>query len=61
MNNDLLNELIKGIGMMTELWLIMFQNFKAQKLSDDEAIQHTKAFMAVMMESFTRNNSEEAN
>ena len=48
MNNSesMLNELIKGIGMTTELWMITYGSFKKQKLSDEEAIEHTKACLA---------------
>ena len=50
MNSELINELINGLGMMTELYTIIYQNFKNQKMSDDDAIKHTKAFMAVMVD-----------
>lgn len=60
MNNNQITELIKGIGMMCELWTITYQNFKSQKLSEEEAIKHTAAFMSVMMESFKGNSIEEA-
>lgn len=53
MNNEQINQLIQGIGMMTELYLITFSNFKKQNLNDEDAIKHTKAFMSVMMETFT--------
>lgn len=51
MNNgkNMLDELIKGIGMMTELWMITYGSFKNQKLSDDEAMNHTKAYMSIML------------
>lgn len=58
MNSDQLNQLIQGIGMMTELYLITYQNFKAQNLSDDDAVKHTKAFMSIMMESFMDGSGE---
>lgn len=50
MNNDALEQFIQGIGMMTELHMITYQNFLAQKMTDEEALKHTKAFMAVMLE-----------
>lgn len=50
MNSEQINALINGLGMMTELYMIIYQNFKNQKMSDDDAIKHTKAFMAVMVE-----------
>lgn len=51
MNNEQINQLIQAIGMMTELYSITYNNFRLQKLSDEEAIKHTKAFMSVIMES----------
>lgn len=56
MNSDQVNQLIQGIGMMTELYMITYQNFKSQKLSEEEAIMHTKAFMSIMMDSFIGSN-----
>ena len=50
MNSEQINELINGLGMMTELYTIIYQNFKNQKMSDDDAIKHTKVFMAVMVD-----------
>ena len=50
MNSELINAFINGLGMMTELYMIIYQNFKNQKMSDDEAIKHTKALMAVMID-----------
>lgn len=52
MNNEQVNQLIQGIGMMGEMWLITFQSFKKQGLSDDEAIMHTKGLMSIMVETF---------
>lgn len=50
MNNEQLNQFIQGIGMLTELHMITYQNFLAQKLTDEEALKHTKVFMASMLE-----------
>lgn len=52
MNNEQVNQLIQGIGMMTELWVITFQGFVKQGMSNEEAIMHTKALMSIMVESF---------
>lgn len=52
MNNEQVAQLIQGIGVMTELWLITYQSFKKQDLSDEIAVMHTKAFMSIMMDSF---------
>lgn len=64
MNNEQVNKLIQGIGMMTELWMITYNGFKRQGLTDKESLMHTKLFMSVMLESFIGtdglNNVEEA-
>lgn len=52
MNNDQLKQLIQNLGMMTELWTITFNGFKAQGMPIDQALIHTKAFMSTMMETF---------
>lgn len=54
MNNEQLKQFIQGIGMMTELHMITYQNFLAQKMTGEEALKHTKAFMAVMLETFMK-------
>ena len=59
MNNEQVNELIKGIGLITELWMITYKNFLAQGLSTEEATMQTKAFMAIMMESIIGTNNTE--
>lgn len=60
MNNEQLNDLITGIGMVTELWSITFRGFKNQGLSDADAIAHTKAFMSVIIEDIMGLNSKGA-
>ena len=51
MNNDQVKQLIQGIGLMTELWMITYQGFKTQGLNDADAIMHAKAFMSVIIDS----------
>lgn len=58
MNNDQVNQLIQGIGMMTELWIITYQGFVKQGMGNEEAIMHTKALMSIMVESFYGNGQE---
>lgn len=55
MNNDQINQLIQGIGTMTELYMITYQNFRKLSSSDDEAMKHTKTFMSAMMDSVMGN------
>ena len=52
MNNDQITNLIQGIGTMTELYMITYQNFRKISSNEDEAMRHTKNFMAAMMGSF---------
>lgn len=59
MNNEKVNQIIQGIGVMTELWMITYNGFKSQGLTDDDAIGHTKAFMLIMMTFMTGTNSTE--
>lgn len=54
MNNSALTELMKGIGLLTELWIIAYQGFTAQGLGEAEAMMHTKGFMAAMIDSITK-------
>lgn len=51
MTNDQINQIIQGIGLMTEMYTITYQSFKKQGLSDKEAIIRTKAFISVMINS----------
>lgn len=60
MNNDQVKQLIQGLGVMTELWMITYHGFKKQGLIDSDAIDHTKALMSLMVNSFMGpNNLEE--
>lgn len=60
MNNEQLNSLITGIGIVTELWSITFKGFKNQGLNDTDALAHTKAFMSVIIEDIMGLNNKEA-
>ena len=51
MTGGQINQIIQGIGLMTEMYTITYQSFKKQGLGDEEAIKHTKAFISVMMDS----------
>ena len=48
MNNDQVKQIIQGIGVMTELWMITYNGFKSQGLNDADALSHTKAFMSII-------------
>lgn len=60
-SSNMLNELIKTIGMMSELWMITYNSFKNMKLSDEEAMEHTKAFMSAIMHEVMFSGKEKPN
>lgn len=47
-NNDAVQELINGIGLMTELWIIVYNSFTSHGMNDKEAFAHTREFMSVI-------------
>lgn len=59
MNNEQVNQLIQGIGLMTELWIITYNGFVKQGMNNEDAIMHTKALMSIMVESFHGSGQEE--
>lgn len=59
MNNDRVENIIQSFGAMVEMWCIVYQNFKAQKFSDEDALEHTKAFMSIMLTNVMHTNDGE--
>lgn len=59
MTNNQINQIIQGIGLMTEMYTITYQSFKKQGLSDKEAIMHTKAFISVMINSVLSSDNKD--
>lgn len=57
MNNDQIDQLIQGIGIMTDLWVITYQNFKNHGMNDTDAVNNTKALMSVMVDSVINNKT----
>ena len=51
--NEKVLEFIQGLGALTEIWLITYNNFKKQGLNDSEAFTHTREFMKVMLATIT--------
>lgn len=56
MKNDDLNKFLTATNSMIELWMVIFNGFKAQGLCDDNALKHTKEFMYVAMTAKGENN-----
>lgn len=59
MNGDKMKEFLTGVGLMTELWMITYNGFKKQGLPDQDALAHTKAFMAMTIESMMTGSQED--
>lgn len=51
--NDKILEFIQGLGALTEIWMVTYNNFKKQNLSDAEAYAHTREFMKVIVSTIT--------
>ena len=49
MNNEQLKEFFNAIGAMTEIWLMVYNNFRDSRISEQSAIKHTQAFMTAFM------------
>ena len=47
-NNDAVQELITGIGLMPELWIMVYNSFISHGMDDKEAVEHTREFMRVI-------------
>ena len=60
-SSSLLNELIKSIGIMSELWMIAYNSFRNMKLSDEEAMKHTKAYMSAIIHEAMSSGKEKPN
>lgn len=61
MNGEKLTQLIQGIGVLTELWVITFQSFKSQGMDDVSATRHTKAFMSIILDPIFNEVKEASN
>lgn len=47
-NNDAVQELVNGIGLMTELWIMVYNSFISHGMDGREAFAHTREFMSVI-------------
>ena len=49
--NSNLDDFIKGIGLMVEMWVVTYNSFIKTGLSESDAMKHTKAFMELVIDS----------
>lgn len=61
MNNDAVQELINGIGLMSELWIITYNSFRSHGMNDGEAMTHTREFMGTVVDTVMRMGKQEDN
>lgn len=59
MNSDRMKDFLTGVGLMTEIWMVTYNGFKKQGLTDQDALAHTKAFMTMAMESMLNGVQED--
>ena len=59
MNNDKVNQIVQGLGAITEMWMIVYSNFKQQGLNDELALAHTKALMSIAMDGILGSTKED--
>lgn len=49
MNNENVEKIVQGVGVMVELWCIVNNNFISQGMTKEDALAHTSAFMEIML------------
>lgn len=49
--NDKVQQFIRDIGTMCEMWTVIYQSFLAQGMSDADALKHTQAFLTATLNS----------
>lgn len=60
-NNDAVQELINGIGLLTELWIMVYNSFISHGMDDREAFAHTREFMSVITGSLLNTGKKDDN
>ena len=49
--NENLKQFIKDIGVLCEMWMIIYNSFLKQGLGEKDALMHTQAFLTATMNS----------
>ena len=61
MMNDKLNDFVKSMGALTEMWTMTYQNFIKQGYSVENALTHTREFMAAFLIGIMSKGEQEEN
>lgn len=59
MGSERMKEFLISVGLMTEIWTITYNSFKKQGFTTQDALEHTKAFMAMTIESIMNGTQED--
>lgn len=51
--NEKVKELLVAVGALTELWVVTYNNFRNQGLKHSDALDHTGAFIKVLISQTT--------
>ena len=54
--NDKLKNLITNIGILCEMWMVVYRGFAGQGMNQTESIMHTQAFMDTLMKNIIQLN-----
>lgn len=57
--NDKLQEFIASLNALTEIWTLTYKSFIRQGFDTEDALMHTSAFIATIMETIKPNQGEE--
>ena len=53
--NEHIQQFIIGVGALTEMWMVSYRGFIQQGLEHNEALEHTREFMKVVLSSANNN------
>lgn len=56
--NNKFQELVNGLGALTEIWTLTYKNFCNLGFNQEEALTHTMAFTKVMMNNIPNQGEE---
>ena len=59
MSNEQFKDLFNAMGAAAEIWLIVYNSFRKNGMTEQSAIKHTQAFMTAFMISMFKDNKGE--
>ena len=57
MSNEQLKDLFNAMGAAAEIWLIVYNSFRENGMTEQSAIKHTQAFMTSFMTRLLKNGN----